>query len=1271
MIILSESYGSISSDLLMESNMSNYMSIINKVGIYNKNYSANLYEGRHYNTVIKYSVKEQEDIRDMFKILKAQLLEAVVEEMYAYSLNEGLFDNIKSGINKIKDKTSELWSNVQNWSDEKWEKIIDKVCPKFKNAFTLINELIKSKIPSAEALSAKLLQFFSKVGDRLYDFAVWMGGIGPNAITDEDDEKLDDSLANAANESLKYNYTLSNLLENENTNVSAEESNEVTKDMKADEKSFFMLLVDWVSAKLTGSKEETVVEKYLEMSNSGALNEGIANTFGAWLRKKCANNKFLSMLLLHSFNGKKAGFLKILIISLIGTAIITVLHMLAPISLVATHIYLIVGLLWGVRGVISVLAKRLTQLRPGEKLFSSKAFVISLVTTSSTFFLSVWSITKNFLHDLGVIKHADALEKIKEFMEAHGNNPSDAEVAQFLKDNPDVYKAGEGTVIVGQEVIPVDPKGLAADWSETMKGVKANKEWLQTMAEKAAENPGLLLPTDHNFATNIQYKGGLPAFVKDNMEALTDRCADLGINPQDLIKHEGLFKNYINFTSDYNGATTWGTVIGVNDGKTADFYKVIADYCKEQGVTFNFIDMGAGQPQTNVITRRFIELAAKAAPAAAKIIPFFAVFDFMNTEDGYIIASLGSEATTKKYYFVTKIEEKPIEEIAKEVKNTEGVKAVIDAETDKVKDNKEVLDNLDKDQIQKLAKRNENAKKKINALIKNLQLLSDVKDRKMAVWYGIPMTNKEVDTYSDSAPDKFEPWINEHEDKELPILLLNPYSMVGYDLASDDPKLRMNPYFFKGIQNKLTVKPLFNKDKNTKEYIAKMFAGIIAQGIDLGLNNNLKQVVAKENGKWIVLPEIENAADEPNVNFGYLTPNEICKVKNKELSPYELTQPDLAVDITTKKDGTFSVSKRYDTIEHNEKKFDQYVKNVFLPVITNKNTDVYKEIMEYANKNKNFKKIFVTEDGELNVENVLKYEFWFRRSMSAYGQQIDQTTIGNLWKKVKSKFGSTKYSQEDLQNDWKDIAAFSHIIWSYRGSINKWNKQCRLAGVREIRNSDEEVNATQDTSANSTQTNDTKDSKDTKEDKSAKSNADNSEKTGKNDNASDSKKDDKDSADNSDKNDKQSNKNKWIARFINRINKPTKSLYKELLKNKTIKEYYNLSDDADKFSIDPIKNDNRLMSTLFKRFNSAKSVSDNYWNVSLPNVLKRAIPSISEDEAKKRAKVYREIYKILNKYIRKTASLKNKRKWQEFLKEHKQLVYNTALNEAQRIELLK
>lgn len=478
MIILSESYGSISSDLLMESNMSNYMSIINKVGIYNKNYSANLYEGRHYNTVIKYSVKEQEDIRDMFKILKAQLLEAVVEEMYAYSLNEGLFDNIKSGINKIKDKTSELWSTVQDWSDDKWEKIIDKVCPKFKNAFTLINELIKSKIPSAEALSAKLLQFFSKVGDRLYDFAVWMGGIGPNAITDDDDEKLDDSLANASNESLKYNYTLSNLLENDNPTVSEEESNEVTKDMKADEKSFFMLLVDWVFAKLTGSKEETVVEKYLEMSNSGALNEGIANTFGAWLRKKCANNKFLSMVLLHSFNGKKAGFLKILLISLIGTAIISLLHMLAPVSLVAAHIYLIVGLLWGVRGVISVLAKRLTQLRPGEKLFSSKAFVISLVMTCGTFFLSVWSITKNFLHDLGVIKHADALEKIKEFMEAHGNNPSDAEVAQFLKDNPDVYKAGESTTIVGQEVIPVDPKGLASEWSETMKGVKANKEWL-------------------------------------------------------------------------------------------------------------------------------------------------------------------------------------------------------------------------------------------------------------------------------------------------------------------------------------------------------------------------------------------------------------------------------------------------------------------------------------------------------------------------------------------------------------------------------------------------------------------------------------------------------------------------------------------------------------------------------------------------------------------------------------------------------------------------
>lgn len=397
----------------------------------------------------------------------------------------------------------------------------------------------------------------------------------------------------------------------------------------------------------------------------------------------------------------------------------------------------------------------------------------------------------------------------------------------------------------------------------------------------------------------------------------------------------------------------------------------------------------------------------------------------------------------------------------------------------------------------------------------------------MAVWYGIPMTNKEVDTYSDSAPDKFEPWINEHEGKELPILLLNPYSMVGYDLASDDPKLRMNPYFFKGIQNKLTVKPLFNKDKNTKEYIGKMFAGLIVQGIDLVLNNNLKQVVAKEKGKWVVLPEMENAADEPDVNFGYLTPNEICQVKNKELSPYELTQPDLAVDITTKKDGTFSVTKRHDTIEHNEEKFDQYVKNVFLPVITNKNTDVYKEIMEYANKNKNFKKIFVTEDGELNVENVLKYEFWFRRSMSAYGQQIDQTTIGNLWKKITSKFGSTKYSQEDLQNDWKDIAAFSHIIWSYRGSINKWNKQCRLAGVREVRNSDDEETdtTTQDTSTNSTETDDTKDTKGGKpkksdKDKSKKSDKDKSKKSGNDDKTDDSKKGGEASSDNSDKNDK-------------------------------------------------------------------------------------------------------------------------------------------------------
>mgnify|MGYP006864393394 CR=1 FL=1 len=39
-----------------------------------------------------------------------------------------------------------------------------------------------------------------------------MGGIGPNAITDDDDDKLDDSLANAANAEAKQKIKASMLL---------------------------------------------------------------------------------------------------------------------------------------------------------------------------------------------------------------------------------------------------------------------------------------------------------------------------------------------------------------------------------------------------------------------------------------------------------------------------------------------------------------------------------------------------------------------------------------------------------------------------------------------------------------------------------------------------------------------------------------------------------------------------------------------------------------------------------------------------------------------------------------------------------------------------------------------------------------------------------------------------------------------------------------------------------------------------------------------------
>ena len=126
------------------------------------------------------------------------------------------------------------------------------------------------------------------------------------------------------------------------------------------------------------------------------------------------------------------------------------LSQLAPIGVGFAFAYLIVGILWGLRGIIQLIAKRLVQLRPGEKLFQDKRFIISLIITFAAFFISTWSLAKNFMHQLGLARSAEAQKEIAQFIKDHNGQASPEEIQKFLDEHPNVMKTGMFTTTSGE-----------------------------------------------------------------------------------------------------------------------------------------------------------------------------------------------------------------------------------------------------------------------------------------------------------------------------------------------------------------------------------------------------------------------------------------------------------------------------------------------------------------------------------------------------------------------------------------------------------------------------------------------------------------------------------------------------------------------------------------------------------------------------------------------------------------------------------------------------
>jgi hypothetical protein len=245
--------------------------------------------------------------------------------------------------------------------------------------------------------------------------------------------------------------------------------------------------------------------------------------------------------------------------------------------------------------------------------------------------------------------------------------------------------------------------------------------------------------------------------------------------------------------------------------------------------------------------------------------------------------------------------------------------------------------------------------------------LSMISDSKLEEAEGQDNDNKlkdAIETNADPKNDKclvfFTNVKSEGKIKELPLVAINYRTLYAVDLIkSKKLKSRKNPYFVKGLFNHLTIKPVKDGDTNTQDDIRKFLMSYLWKSVS-GLAKLCQATIGevKHNGKkneWI--PKAEDN-DKNRLELGNFTTAEFCDILNNPKESYKYFGGGYATDITKTDEHGNVLNAKNRHIKIEDKK--NYVEHKIYPIISNKATDVYKELYD----NELIRKTFFNDKGE-------------------------------------------------------------------------------------------------------------------------------------------------------------------------------------------------------------------------------------------------------------------------------------------------------------------
>lgn len=1017
MNVLLENKQLVDESTLYNDNRLEYARVFSKVTRY-ASMANTVSESRYYHSYkpeIFFSPEERNAIQDMLCTLRSHIYESMNAELKQQLLTEGIFDTFKEKVSGVIDKTKEKVSDIKQ-----------QVAAKYQAALKLVNELIKKGVSTVRELITAFGKILTSLGDNLKSALEKLGAF--KAVENQQD---------------------------------TESEVNISKELKAAEISdadrpFISHVIEYIK---------------LVTESKGAVKEGFMDTVG--------NNPAFQYIMSVSKDRKRWSFWHTLLVSLVGTFIITVvLPMLLTAFGVASNVIVAattaIALVWSTRSLIRVIFNRWLSKSPDEKFWNWQTVLGVVLSTVPIGLMQIpavreWvidGITKG-LQAIGFDKLVNNIEELfaKLVEKFGGTNWTQStevtevgkEVTQFIESYANAGDA-HTDLFQGKNVAEYVAHlfGKDSHLTQFQGNSTALKDWLlQIGHDKFTNSPQMLSAMTGSLPSDAPLTG----IIDGNTFGHVSRSA-LQKAIEDVASKMNVHAELINVTNDSlreatNSAAGTSFALVLDANATTDNATLLntfmKDVAKEVGAkatsgynTFISVANQLKDSFTSFHTEEIINNVTTHSFFKNMMDCFNPVFNpfFNKSKWGDYDIRPGSNTSGYRPYVVTEVKHMTLDEVAKLDSDNPAlyvlVKHIQDVQKQHQTDIQAGIEQSKEDD-------GKISKKYMKTLKKHMQIFhknSNIKERQLMVIFvsGQYKSGKEV-----------------KELKNEPFVAMDMATMYCADIMPwRKSQRRKNIYPILGLFSRLDFIPKEKNDNETKEFIHKMLATFTETAVkDMVENGTAAAYIKTEDKKYV--PSDPDKANESYFDTGGLTVNQICDVLNGKENAYTLLDGRYAKNVRVTMDKESGDIKKKTQSDNNrvieKKRYKKEEKDGKVKFIEDKNGEydyVDAKIVPFINKNlidqikedSTLADLVLDEDGKsVNKDLIdnknINLKQWLFRPAKSFSKKDETGLAKNINEYLKG------HDKKEIDQVYDYLKKFIELVWRgiYEHIENTYSKR--------------------------------------------------------------------------------------------------------------------------------------------------------------------------------------------------------------------------------------